>query len=174
MLHLFTFCLRLLGIGLKFEFVYFPIQDAPEAEPAPKYRRKAKNINYNEDQDLVPLSLTPSNNILDAFDEAFDDNDDGFTTIKDLAEREITKMEPLDYDDFYDYGYDEVKDEAFEHEIKAEPFDPDTVQDQFDEDEKLSLRKRKSKQKKSRAKKKKSLEDPDKDYNPMEDSEVKI
>ena len=45
--------------------------------------------------------MTPNISILDAFEDAFDDNDDGFTTIKDLAERGITKMEPLDYDDFY-------------------------------------------------------------------------
>ena len=44
--------------------------------------------------------MTPNISILDAFEDAFDD-DDGFTTIKDLAERGITKMEPLDYDDFY-------------------------------------------------------------------------
>ena len=50
--------------------------------------------------------MTPNVSILDAFEDAFDDNDDGFTTIKDLAERGITKMEPLDYDDFYLGAYD--------------------------------------------------------------------
>ena len=50
--------------------------------------------------------MTPNVSIMDAFEDAFDDNDDGFTTIKDLAERGITKMEPLDYDDFYLGAYD--------------------------------------------------------------------
>ena len=50
--------------------------------------------------------MTPNVSILDAFTDAFEDNDDGFTTIKDLAERGITKMEPLDYDDFYLGAYD--------------------------------------------------------------------
>ena len=53
-----------------------------------------------KDDEDAPLSMTPNISILDAFEDAFDD-DDGFTTIKDLAERGITKMEPLDYDDFY-------------------------------------------------------------------------
>ena len=51
--------------------------------------------------------MIPNVSILDAFEDAFDDNDDGFTTIKDLAERGITKMEPLDYDDFYLGAYDD-------------------------------------------------------------------
>ena len=53
-----------------------------------------------KDDEDAPLSMTPNISILDAFEDAFDE-DDGFTTIKDLAERGITKMEPLDYDDFY-------------------------------------------------------------------------
>ena len=57
-----------------------------------------------KDDEDAPLSMTPNISILDAFEDAFEDafdEDDGFTTIKDLAERGITKMEPLDYDDFY-------------------------------------------------------------------------
>ena len=57
-----------------------------------------------KDDEDAPLSMTPNISILDAFEDAFEDafdDDDGFTTIKDLAERGITKMEPLDYDDFY-------------------------------------------------------------------------
>ena len=120
------------------------------AEPAPKYRRKQRNLSYQE----VPLSLTPKESILDAFNEAYEDNDDGFTTIKDLAEREITKIEPLDYDDYYDYGFDDdtgdVKNESFdaiEYNVKEEPQDYSYAQDdldfvEFDEDAKLSLMKK--------------------------------
>ena len=60
--------------------------------------RQTKDAQLNSED--VPISMTPNISILDAFEDAFDD-DDGFTTIKDLAERGITKMEPLDYDDFY-------------------------------------------------------------------------
>lgn len=84
------------------------IQDGekPDVQNMPKFRRKRKSV---ED---VPLSLTPSTSILDAFSNEFDDNDDGFTTIKDLAERGITKMEPLDYDDFlYDNDDDDFLNE---------------------------------------------------------------
>ena len=121
-------------------------QGTQDEQPLPKYRRKQRNnVSYEE----VPLSLTPKESILDAFAEAYDDNDDGFTTIKDLAEREITKMEPLDYDDYYDYtGFDDdhddnVKNETFEdvENVKEEPLDYPDFQD-FDEDEKLSLRKK--------------------------------
>ena len=88
--------------------------------------------------------MTPNVSILDAFTDAFEDNDDGFTTIKDLAERGITKMEPLDYDDFYYGAYgdeqseqneqnEQIKDEqSFDDEqrVKEEPLDPaDQVSD---------------------------------------------
>ena len=77
--------------------------DDDEDKPLkPKFRRKRRAAS-----DDVPLSMTPSKSILDAFEEAFDDNDDGFTTIKDLADRDITKLEPLDYDDFYYGAYDD-------------------------------------------------------------------
>lgn len=72
-----------------------------------KYRRRHRKTRQTEvSEEDVPLSMTPNVSILDAFEDAFDDNDDGFTTIKDLAERGITKMEPLDYDDFYLGAYD--------------------------------------------------------------------
>jgi hypothetical protein len=61
--------------------------------------------------------MTPNHESSTIMDETngFDDDDDGFTTIKDLAERGITKMEPLDYDDlentFYFDDYEDGDDE---------------------------------------------------------------
>jgi hypothetical protein len=51
--------------------------------------------------------MTPNHESSTIMDETngFDDDDDGFTTIKDLAERGITKMEPLDYDDLENTFY---------------------------------------------------------------------
>ena len=53
--------------------------------------------------------MIPNVSVLDTFEDTFDDgdDDDGFTTIKDLAERGVTKMEPLDYEDFYLGAYDD-------------------------------------------------------------------
>ena len=72
--------------------------------------RQSEDVELNNED--VPISMTPNTSILDAFEDAFDNDDDGFTTIKDLAERGITKMEPLDYDDFYLvnlYVFDQTK-----------------------------------------------------------------
>jgi len=87
-----------------------------------KFRRRNRKSRRNEgisDED-VPLSMIPNVSFLDAFEDAFDDNDDGFTTIKDLAERGVTKMEPLDYEDFYLGAYD---DDSFNTEMKNETFE---------------------------------------------------
>ena len=60
--------------------------------------------------------MIPNVSVLDTFEDTFDDgdDDDGFTTIKDLAERGVTKMEPLDYEDFYLGAYD---DDSFNTEV---------------------------------------------------------
>ena len=70
------------------------------------YRRKRRpNSNltqsFENDDDVLFPQITNNINLED-LTNAFEDNDDGFTTIKDLAERGITKMEPIGelYDSF--------------------------------------------------------------------------
>ena len=94
-------------------------QEDSEDKPL-KIRRKRKT-------EQVPLSMTPSMSILDAFEDAFEDSDNAFTTIKDLAERSgVEQLEPLDYDDFYYGAFDDesepVKD-IEEVNIKQEPLE---------------------------------------------------
>ena len=93
--------------------------EKPNIDRLPKYRRKrriaAEAVNNLENTGTNDISQAQNEShddtILENLTKAFDDNDDGFTTIKDLAERGITKMEPLDYGD--DPYFDECYDEEF-------------------------------------------------------------
>ncbi len=112
---------------------YIPPQ---RARTVAKYKRRtpAKRI-----VNRIPES---NHSLLDDFQASFNedyDDDDGFTTIKDLAERGVTKMEPLDYNAFTRGYYggggggttSKVKEEeSFDlNKVKDEPdvFDPDYV-----------------------------------------------
>lgn len=140
-------------------------EDEPLA-PVTKFKRRKRR-----EAEEVPLSMTPSASILDAFEDAYDD-DDGFTTIKDLAERNVTKLEPLDYDDFY-YDNDDYEDDTgdVKHEtsdIKEEPID-------LDDEESRPLKRPSSKKKKAApkaaAKKKKKVKESDKEETEDDDDE---
>ena len=96
-----------------------PLIQTLKLRPARRRPRKIRENEKASDED-VPLSITHDSNILDDFEDTFNDYDNGFATIKDLAERGITKMEPLDYDDFYLGAYD---DEPLSNELKNEASD---------------------------------------------------
>ena len=121
--------------------------EKPNIDKVPKYRRKRRTVTAvtndlqttettNNDIFSAP-NESHDDTILDNLTKVFDDNDDGFTTIKDLAERGITKMEPLDYgddpylDECYNEefaGFEEENQSNFKHESG------DQEQSQFDLD----------------------------------------
>lgn len=113
------------------------LQDNTDNNEHPKYRRRKARV-PSED---VPITMAPTTSILDTFDmENYpDDNDYGFTTIKDLADRGITKMEPLDYDQSYegyynDENYDYVDNDNFYNE-------DDTMKDKsYGEEDSINMR----------------------------------
>lgn len=102
----------------------------------PKIRRKKRTAAPQESVAPIPITSDDFNssyvdNNSSEFPD-FDDNDDGFTTIKDLAARGIAKLEPLDdqdfnFDDYEMDGNDFNNEEGLEEEeeeeeaIKTEP-----------------------------------------------------